>query len=165
MSHRLPDTTGPTATRSTGTAQRSRPSPLSIASPSARSVPGICPKMSGSFIADLRREGVSVAKIAEQLKRSRSTIYRELKRNATSSGAYQYRPYDAHRQAVARRARHHRRRIDVHTELLEAISELLAQRWSPEQISRHLRRQHVNNPARQPCHESIYQRSTSQDRC
>ena len=106
-------------------------------------------------IADLRREGVNVAKIAEQLKRSRSTIYRELKRNATSSGAY--RPHEAHRQAVARRARHHRRRIDVHPELVEAISELLAQRWSPEQISRHLRRQHVNNPAMQLCHESIYQ--------
>jgi len=106
-------------------------------------------------IADLRQEGVSVAKIAEQLKRARSTIYRELKRNATSSGAY--RPHEAHRQAVARRARHHHRRIDVHPELVEAISELLAQRWSPEQISRHLRRQHVGNPAMQLCHESIYQ--------
>lgn len=40
--HRLPDITRPTATQSTGTAKRSRPSPHSTASPPARSIPGIC---------------------------------------------------------------------------------------------------------------------------
>jgi IS30 family transposase len=106
-------------------------------------------------IADLHRDGVSVTKIAEQLNRAPSTIYRELKRNASSSGAY--RPHEAHKQAVDRRARHHRRRIDAHPELFDAIAELLTQRWSPEQISRHLRVRYVDNPAMQLCHESIYQ--------
>ncbi|WP_239537439.1 helix-turn-helix domain-containing protein [Rhodococcus coprophilus] len=38
-------------------------------------------------IAELRRDGVSVATIAEQVNRARSTICRELKRNVGSSCA------------------------------------------------------------------------------
>ena len=37
------------------------------------------------------------------------------------------------------------------------IGELLAQRWSPQQISRHLRQRFPDDPAMWLCHESIYQ--------
>jgi transposase, IS30 family len=88
-------------------------------------------------IADLRRAGCSLREIARQLGRSPSTISRELRRNAIS--VQDYRPFEAQRRATARRARHHRRRIDTNLELRRVVGELLAQRWSPQQISRHLR--------------------------
>lgn len=106
-------------------------------------------------IADLHHAGVSIRQIAARLGRAPSTISRELRRNSFNGGAY--RPFEAHRHATARRARHHRRRIDTSFELRQLIGELLAQRWSPQQISRHLRRRFCDRPAMQLCHESIYQ--------
>jgi IS30 family transposase len=88
-------------------------------------------------IADLRHAGLSLRRIAAQPGRAPSRISRELRRNATASR--DYRPFEAHRRATARRARHHRCRIDVNLELRQLIGELLTQRWSPQQISRHLR--------------------------
>ena len=105
-------------------------------------------------IADLRHAGLSIRQIADQLGRSPSTISRELRRNATASG---YRPFEAHRRATARRARHHQRRLQASPGLLQAVGELLAQRWSPQQISRHLRRKFPGEPRMWLCHESIYQ--------
>jgi IS30 family transposase len=56
-----------------------------------------------------------------------------------------------------RRARHHQRRIETNLELRQLIGELLGQRWSPQQISRHLRRRFPDQPVMWLCHESIYQ--------
>lgn len=88
-------------------------------------------------IADLRRAGYSIRQIATERDRSPSTISRELRRNAASSDRYQ--PFQAHRRATARRERRHRRRIIANELLGLIVTELLAQRWSPQQISRHLR--------------------------
>jgi IS30 family transposase len=85
-------------------------------------------------IADLHRFGVSVRQIAARLGRSPSTVSRELRRNATAGG--EYRPFEAHRRATARRARRHRRRVDRNEMLRLLLEELLGQRWSPQQISR-----------------------------
>jgi hypothetical protein len=60
-------------------------------------------------LADLRHAGLSIRQIACRLGRAPSTISRELRRNATTTGGY--RPFDAHRHATARRARHHWRRL------------------------------------------------------
>jgi transposase, IS30 family len=105
-------------------------------------------------IADLRHAGLGVRQIAAQLGRAPSTISRELRRNATAGG---YRPFEAHRRATANRARHHRRRVETNDELRRLVAELLAQRWSPEQISRQLRLRFPGQPAMWLCHESIYQ--------
>jgi IS30 family transposase len=104
-------------------------------------------------IADLRRSGLSMRAIAERLGRAPSTISRELRRNAPAGRGYQ--PFDAHRQATARRARHHRRRVDQN--LGGVVTELLGQRWSPQQISRHLRLRFPDDPLMWLCHEHIYQ--------
>ena len=40
-------------------------------------------------------------------------------------------------------------------ELRRVIGELLSQRWSPQQISRHLRQRFPDDPAMWLCHESI----------
>jgi IS30 family transposase len=106
-------------------------------------------------IADLRHAGLSIRQIAGRLGRAPSTISRELRRNATGRG--QYRPFEAHRRATARRARRHRRRIEASGELRQLIAELLAQRWSPQQISRDLRLKFPGEPQMRLCHESIYQ--------
>lgn len=106
-------------------------------------------------IADLRRSGLSIRKIADQLGRAPSTVSRELRRNSRRDG--QYRPFEAHRWAVQRRVRRHRRRIDKNPDLCELIAELLAQRWSPQQIARHLRRKYPDDRSMWLCHESIYQ--------
>jgi IS30 family transposase len=105
-------------------------------------------------IADLRHAELSIRQIAYQLGRAPSTISRELRRNATASG---YRPFEAHRRATARPARTHRRRIEKNGELAQMVGEFLAQRWSPEQISRQLRLRFPGQPAMRLCHESIYQ--------
>lgn len=106
-------------------------------------------------IADLRRAGVSIRAIAAQLGRAPSTISRELRRNTGPDGDYS--PFEAHRRAVARRARRHRRRVETNAELRGLVGELLGQRWSPAQIARHLRARFPDQPGMRLCHESIYQ--------
>jgi IS30 family transposase len=106
-------------------------------------------------IADLRQSGLSLRAIATRLGRAPSTISRELRRNARAGRGYQ--PFDAHRRATARRARHHRRRVDTNDHLSDVVTELLGQRWSPQQISRHLRHRFPDDSSMRLCHESIYQ--------
>jgi IS30 family transposase len=106
-------------------------------------------------IADLGQSGLIVRAIAGQLGRAPSTISRELRRNAVTGRGY--RPFDAHRRDTVRRARRHRRRIDINSELSGVVAELLVQRWSPQQISRHLRLRFVDDPSMWLSHESIHQ--------
>ncbi|WP_425320236.1 IS30 family transposase [Mycobacterium sherrisii] len=106
-------------------------------------------------IADLRRSGLSLRVIGDRLGRAPSTIPRELRRNGVAGRDYQ--PFDAHRRATARRARHHRRRVDTNDLLSAVVTELLGRRWSPQQISRYLRLRFPDDPSMRLCHESIYQ--------
>ncbi|MBS1696697.1 MAG: IS30 family transposase [Actinobacteria bacterium] len=106
-------------------------------------------------IADLGRSGLSLRAIASRLGRAPSTISRELRRNAPAGRAYH--PFEAHRRATARRARHHPRRVDTNDQLGALVIEMLGRRWSPQQISRHLRLRFPDDPAMRLCQESIYQ--------
>jgi len=106
-------------------------------------------------VADLRRAGLSIRQVAGRLGRAPSTVCRELRRNA--AGGRQYRPFEAHRRATARRARHHRRRMETSPVLRATVGEFLAMRWSPQQISRQLRQRFPAEPGMWLCHESIYQ--------
>jgi IS30 family transposase len=106
-------------------------------------------------IADLRRTGLSIRQIATKPGRAPSTISRELRRNSRRDG--QHLPFEVRRWAVQRRVRRHQRRIDKNPALCELIAELLAQRWSPQQIVRHLRRKYPEQRSMWLCHESIYQ--------
>lgn len=105
-------------------------------------------------IADLLVHGLSVREIGRRLGRAASTVSRELRRNATVGSGY--RPFDAHRLPTARRARHHRCRLDTHGDLRDIVAGLLAQRWSPQQISRHLHRLYPDDASMTLCHETIY---------
>jgi IS30 family transposase len=81
--------------------------------------------------------GYGVAKTAEHLKRSYSTVKRELTRNRGGRG---YRPQQAQAFAVARlcrRARDNARRIEQRT--WDRVEEALKFQYSPEQISGRLK--------------------------
>lgn len=66
-------------------------------------------------IADLHRSGMGVREIAGRVRRAPSTVSREMRPNATPGKGY--RPFEAHHRATARRARHHRCRVDANVEL------------------------------------------------
>lgn len=109
-------------------------------------------------VADLHRQGVSIRQIALRLGRSPSTISRELRRNSSTRGKTRtYNPFEAQRQACARRARPRLRRIHADPVLYKAVGELLATRWSPSQIARRLRRDHPGDRMMWVCAETIYQ--------
>ena len=107
-------------------------------------------------IADLHRLGRSIRTIARKLGRAPSTISRELRRNADPAGGA-YHPYAAHRRAAGRRARPRPGKLAMDVELRTMVQELLDRRWSPEQISQHLRRIYPNNPNDIWCPKTIYQ--------
>ena len=93
--------------------------------------------------------GLGIKDIAKKLRRHRSTIYRELKRN--SVGKY-YLPYDAHRKYIKRRGSI-RPKIQRHPVLYGYILRHLKMGWSPEQISGSMR---LKGKDYFVCHETIY---------
>ena len=106
-------------------------------------------------LADLRREERTMREIAALLGRSPSTISRELARGVDASG--RYRPFEAQRRAHARRRLHRRSRLSLDAGLRDWVTGRLKARWSPEQVSRGLRRAFPDQPERWLCAETIYQ--------
>jgi IS30 family transposase len=90
-----------------------------------------------SALAALRVVGMKPAEIARELGRHRSTVSRELKRNAAPYDGW-YRARRAHQRAHARRYRS-RRNSRFGRGQWERVEGLLRQEWSPEQVSGHLR--------------------------
>jgi IS30 family transposase len=118
---------------------------------------------SGRFLSVAEREelalGVAarlgVREIARRLDRSPSTISRELARNRLSDG--RYRAVAADRAAALRRRRPKPARLAINHELREVVQAGLTRKWSPEQISRTLRREFPSRPEMHVSHETIYQ--------
>lgn len=101
-------------------------------------------------IAALRREGLSQSQIARRLGRHRSSISRELRRNAARHDGH-YRAHGAIERTSARRSRSRRNRR-FNTAELAQVESLLRKKWSPEQISGRLRRE----GGLRISHETIY---------
>jgi IS30 family transposase len=106
-------------------------------------------------IADLASRGVGPTAIAKIVGRAPSTISRELRRNLHSSG--QYRPFHAHATAASRRRRTRPLKLMTNPVLRSFVVARLRERWSPQQISRALRRAHPEELARRVATETIYQ--------
>ncbi len=93
--------------------------------------------------------------IAEGLGRHRSTVWREIKRNG---GRKAYRAFRAHDQASQSARRRRVSWVETRPWLWEHVKErLLVDRWSPEQISHRLRKDHRDDPSWWVSHETIYQ--------
>jgi len=106
-------------------------------------------------LADLRREQRTMREIAALMGRSTSTISRELARGADAAG--RYRPFEAHWRALGRRRLHRPSRLARDPALRDWVAGRLMARWSPEQVSRELRRRYPDEPERWLCAETIYQ--------
>ena len=98
--------------------------------------------------------GESPAQIASALGRPRSTVTRELDRNG---GPERYRALAAHKRAIDCLTRPKPTKLSCSPRLREAVEAGLAQRWSPQQVSARLRREHPSDPEMRISHETIYQ--------
>lgn len=90
------------------------------------------------MISALRKQGLNQSQIALNLKRHRSTICREFRRNCGRPG--HYRPAEAVFMTSGRRSRSRRNRHFC-SQHLSRVETLLSELWSPEQISGFLRRE------------------------
>ncbi|MBB3712005.1 IS30 family transposase [Limimaricola variabilis] len=109
-----------------------------------------------------RHARVSVNEMARVLRRHRSTIFRELKRNRFEDNELPHLSgyYGMLAQKRAAERRHRRRKLIRMTALREAVIDRLKAGWSPEQIAGRLRfEEHRSNI----CHETIYAFVYSQD--
>ena len=105
-------------------------------------------------IADGLSAGRPVKEVAVTIGKSFQTVYREIARNSKPDGSYQ--PWWAHNQALRRRKRPRQARLEAEPRLREAVLAKLARKWSPQQISRFLRRSYPDQPAMRACAETIY---------
>ena len=95
----------------------------------------------------------SIREIARQLKRSASTVSREVARHG---GRPAYRAHDADRRAWASALRPKRCLLAGNRRLREVVASKLILDWSPEQISGWLKTRYPNNENMQVSHETIY---------
>jgi len=110
-------------------------------------------------------QGSSARAMAAVLGRAPSTVARELMRNGSGlrpapvMGRPRL-PYDASRAGQrARRLAHkarRRRKLAPDSVLWRQVRAMLGKRWSPQQVSRTLKRQHPAEPALHVSHETIY---------
>jgi IS30 family transposase len=97
--------------------------------------------------------GRSVRRIAQRLRRSPSTISREIRRNG---GSRAYRANRADRRAWDRALRPKPCRLALHRELRWRVAQKLALQWSPAQISGWLKQQFPTDRDMRISHEAIY---------
>jgi len=107
-------------------------------------------------IADQVRAGLSVRAVAARLGRSPSTISRELRRNQDPDTG-DYHPHAAQQHADRRRPRPKTSRLAADPRLHAVVQTMLDGRYSPQQISRRLRRDHPDERQWHVSHETIYQ--------
>jgi IS30 family transposase len=119
--------------------------------------------VSGRYLSLVEREeiavgvaaGKSVAQIARELGRDRSTIGRELVRNGGQRRGY--RASTAQQKANARARRPKVAKLAARPGLRDRVQAGLTARWSPQQISVSLRRMFPDRPEMWVSHETIYQ--------
>jgi IS30 family transposase len=104
-------------------------------------------------IQRMKRAKKPIAEIAETLGRARSTIYREIDRNAHIG---HYNPSLAQRRAEGRRRIRRRRPKLEHRALKKYVVEALEKKWSPDQIAGRSRLDFKRDPDRQVSHQTIY---------
>jgi len=125
-----------------------------IAAPAVAISPRYLSEEERVLIGDLLRAGRSVRSIATELGRSPSTISREIHRNSSATG--DYRPFTAHRKALARRPRPRPGKLAHDRPLRDFVQDKLEKHWSPEQICHALPNEFPGQRERHLVHERIY---------
>jgi IS30 family transposase len=97
--------------------------------------------------------GRSLRSIAQALRRSPSTLSREIGRNG---GAKLYRAAKADKRAWQSALRPKPCKLALHAWLRQAVAAKLALQWSPQQIAGWLKWTNPGNESRQVSHETIY---------
>jgi transposase, IS30 family len=105
------------------------------------------------FLYRLKRKGRANPEIAELMGRDRSTIHRELKRNAGQRG---YRPKQAQRLADERRLASRRPHKMDNPDVHQYVQDRLEKCWSPEQIAGRVQWDFPRAPARWLSRQTIY---------
>jgi len=95
----------------------------------------------------------SLRYIASQLKRSPSTISREVRRNGKQ---HTYRATKADNVAFERARRPKPCKLSLYPKLRQTVAQKLTLNWSPQQIGAWLKRQYPMEPCMQVSHETIY---------
>ncbi|WP_328375704.1 IS30 family transposase [Micromonospora zamorensis] len=108
-------------------------------------------------IATLRRQGLTIRAIADQLGRAPSTVSRELRRNVRPHDQGVYDGDLAHARARQRARRPRGGRLLADAGLRAAVQAKLEEDWSPQQIAAWLRQAYPEQPSWHVCHETIYQ--------
>ena len=96
---------------------------------------------------------LSIRAISAQLKRSPSTVSREINRNG---GYYNYRATNAEQAAWDRALRPKRCKLASNKPLSRVVAKKLQLQWSPQQIAGWLKRKYPNNEDYYVSHETIY---------
>lgn len=97
--------------------------------------------------------GLSIRAIARDLRRSPSTISREIRRNG---GPGRYRAELADKLAWKRALRPKLCKLALYGHLRQAVASKLQMKWSPQQIAGWLKRTYPKDEARRVSHETIY---------
>jgi IS30 family transposase len=102
-----------------------------------------------------RMDSMSVTQMAVLLGRARSTVYRELRRNASGPASYVGVVADTMYRKRIRWKRH--RRVRENKRLMRMVTHRLRKKWSPEQIAMHFKTgHHPSIPERGLSHSTIY---------
>ena len=108
-----------------------------------------------AMIMLMRRDGLGMRETARFLKRSASTVSRELGRDLGEGEAYVA-------SLAGDQARQHRikprkaLKLVVGNTLFEVVKTNLKKKWSPEQISGTLKAMYPDSPSQRVSHETIY---------
>ena len=117
--------------------------------------------MSGSRLSIEEREQIyyylaqckSLREIGGLLERSHTTISREINRN---KGEYSPLRAQQHQEKILKNCGR-KKKIDQNLELFDELFQKFFLKWSPEQISKHLKEKYEGNLQMQISHETIYQ--------
>ena len=105
------------------------------------------------IIAQMRRNGAMQIEIAKKLKRDKSTISRELRRNRSRNG---YWAVAAQKKAATRRSQRPWTPKMDRPEIGRYVRERLREYWSPDQIAGRLRKKFPRERRRRVSHQTIY---------
>jgi transposase, IS30 family len=99
-----------------------------------------------------RKNGnLTMAQVAAQMNRSKSTISRELRRNSLDGA--EYLPDSAHLKMRSRRQQSKQKFMSISASIVEEVKQRLQQYHSPEQVSGRMKRERVERGS----HETVYQ--------